>query len=392
MEEPKEQPPGEDLAARIEKTLADREQARRAQSLEETLPSSMEDTSRKTRNFSLLMLLVGVVVGAIIGAVLYFVMPGTGMLRELDNLQLEASAGLVDADRLLVSGEYDAARKAYMNVIAQDSKSPRPYNNLASLYAAEGNLDQAQILLNLALETDADYLTVYRNVGKVYAAMARDSYNKALQLEGAVQPLQLQLLGIQNPPLIAQESAAGTTRPLDAPGKAEPVTQAEAVTQAEPVTQAEAVTQAEPVTQVEAVTQAEAVTRAEPMDQPDSALAAQVATLSPQQFLLDWAKAWSDQNVEAYLAGYADDYVPDGNLAHDLWQEQRRQRLKAPTYIKVVLEPFESLGLQGETVKIQVVQAYESDRFRDRTRKLFVLRPQGQSWAIVEERSLGRVR
>ena len=43
-------------------------------------------------------------------------------------------------------------------------------------------------------------------------------------------------------------------------------------------------------------------------------------------------------------------------------------------------------------MQIEVSQAYQSDRFADRTRKLFDLQRNGEQWQILRERSLGRVR
>ena len=58
-----------------------------------------------------------------------------------------------------------------------------PYNNLAALYAAQGQLDQARAALEMAIRTNPNYAIAHENLGDVYARLASEAYNKALQLD-----------------------------------------------------------------------------------------------------------------------------------------------------------------------------------------------------------------
>lgn len=58
-----------------------------------------------------------------------------------------------------------------------------PYNNLAVLYAAQGQYDKARAALEMAIRTNPGYATAYENLGDVYARLAAQAYNKALQLD-----------------------------------------------------------------------------------------------------------------------------------------------------------------------------------------------------------------
>ncbi len=58
-----------------------------------------------------------------------------------------------------------------------------PYNNLAALYAAEGDYAQARAALEQALRANPSYATAYENLGDVYAALAAQSYGRALKLD-----------------------------------------------------------------------------------------------------------------------------------------------------------------------------------------------------------------
>jgi Flp pilus assembly protein TadD len=56
---------------------------------------------------------------------------------------------------------------------------PEPYNNLAVLHAARGQLDRARELLELAIRHDPDYFAAQENLGDVFARLAQRAYEKA---------------------------------------------------------------------------------------------------------------------------------------------------------------------------------------------------------------------
>ena len=60
---------------------------------------------------------------------------------------------------------------------------PEPYNNLAVLYAGQNQFDKARTALEMAIRTNPSYATAHENLGDVYARLASQAYNKALQLE-----------------------------------------------------------------------------------------------------------------------------------------------------------------------------------------------------------------
>jgi tetratricopeptide (TPR) repeat protein len=74
---------------------------------------------------------------------------------------------------------------------------PEPYNNLAVLYAAQNQFEQARVALDMAIRTHPSYATAHENLGDVYIQLASQSYSKALKLEPnktSVQP-KLALIG-----------------------------------------------------------------------------------------------------------------------------------------------------------------------------------------------------
>jgi Flp pilus assembly protein TadD len=60
---------------------------------------------------------------------------------------------------------------------------PEPYNNLAVLYAADNQFEQARVSLDMAIRTNPSYATAHENLGDVYLQLASQSYTKALKLE-----------------------------------------------------------------------------------------------------------------------------------------------------------------------------------------------------------------
>jgi hypothetical protein len=60
---------------------------------------------------------------------------------------------------------------------------PEPYNNLAVLYAADGQYDKARAALDMAMRTNPTYATALENLGDVYAKLASQAYDKALQID-----------------------------------------------------------------------------------------------------------------------------------------------------------------------------------------------------------------
>ena len=59
---------------------------------------------------------------------------------------------------------------------------PEPYNNLAVLYAGQSQFDKARAALDMAIRLNPSYATAHENLGDVYARLASQSYNRALQL------------------------------------------------------------------------------------------------------------------------------------------------------------------------------------------------------------------
>jgi len=77
----------------------------------------------------------------------------------------------------------DDAIKVFTGLTEDYPELPEPYNNLAVLYASQGNYDKAKSALELAIHTHPSYATAHENLGDIYAQLASRAYDRALQLD-----------------------------------------------------------------------------------------------------------------------------------------------------------------------------------------------------------------
>lgn len=336
----------------------------------------------------ILLAALGIAVGAAI--YLYLFQPQAVPQQADSESSPQLLNGLEVGSQQLQQGDVAGAEQTFSRLLEAYPMAPQPYNNLAALAASQGDLEQARMLLERAMATDTAYATVYRNLGMVYAEMARDSYGRALQLEHGHQAVELQVFGAR------QLLAMNTAEPADV----EPAVAGETgVANESPATEEVAVSaaEAEPVEPI--VPPAETVVAvSEPvlLEAIDEVPVEQVNSLpepeDAEQFMRRWAAAWSRQDVAAYLEFYAEEFVPSAGIGREVWASQRQDRLTRPQQILVELSDFVLLEQSGDKLQLELTQSYQSDRYRDVTRKRFDLVQVGTGWLITRERSLGRVR
>ena len=107
------------------------------------------------------------------------------------------------ADQYLAKNPRDPQMRFLKGLIQQDSAKtadalatfakltedypelPEPYNNLAVLYAAQGQLDKARLALETAIRANRNYAIAHENLGDIYARLAAQSYVQSQQLDAA---------------------------------------------------------------------------------------------------------------------------------------------------------------------------------------------------------------
>ncbi|MDT8420286.1 MAG: hypothetical protein RQ754_07630 [Desulfuromonadales bacterium] len=335
-----------------------------------------------------------IILGLLFSAGVYVGLSDNNQVQSRTSLPPALATELERGTQLFEQGQLAAAETLYRQLIEDYPVYPQGYNNLAALFALRGDLDKSRILLEQAMTTDSDYTTIYRNLGTIYAEMARDSYGRALQLEPVDLRAQLQILDQQgtaqlvsvekqtaDPPVIAQSTppAPGTSQqePVEAPSTAAP---AQAVTLPPAATES-----SQPETQVEPSPAAGTIAAVEP----DAVPVPQEE--EPQDFIRRWAAAWSAQDADAYFNFYASDYIPPNHKTRSGWEKKRKSRIIRPEFIKVNLDNIKIITRTEDHVELELIQKYRNNRFQDKTKKRFELERQADSWAITGERSLGNV-
>jgi tetratricopeptide (TPR) repeat protein len=117
---------------------------------------------------------------------------------QLDSLLAEGNAAAKQIGELMRQGKKDEAIKAFSDITQRFPALPEPYNNLAVLYADQGQFDKAKQALESAIKTHPSYATAHENLGDIYSKMASEAYGKALQLDTANARAQNKLLLIKD--------------------------------------------------------------------------------------------------------------------------------------------------------------------------------------------------
>jgi hypothetical protein len=265
---------------------------------------------------------------------------------------------------------------------------PEPFNNLAVLYAAQGDYEKARDALEAALATHPTYATAHENLGDIYAALAGAAYNRALQLDTANQGLRRKLALIND---LDSTSVAVPAAPAPAPT-------AVAAVPAEPSPEPSTAPQPTPAA-AEAVTPAPAASVAEtPVPaavEPEVETPAAVAPVEPslsdadksalQSAVDTWATAWSKQDLNAYFAAYDADFTPEGGLSRSAWETQRRARISAPNTISVQTTELSFSATAEDRASVSFRQNYASDNFKDSVVKVLDMKRSGSGWTILRE-------
>jgi tetratricopeptide (TPR) repeat protein len=96
---------------------------------------------------------------------------------------------------LILSGQHrtDEAIKVFSELTYDFPELPEPYNNLGVLYAARGEYEKARDALQRALQARPNFATALENLGDIYAQLASQSYERALQSDRNNQAVQKKL-------------------------------------------------------------------------------------------------------------------------------------------------------------------------------------------------------
>jgi len=262
---------------------------------------------------------------------------------------------------------------------------PEPYNNLAVLYASQGNYDKAKSALELAIHTHPSYATAHENLGDIYAQLASRAYDRALQLDKNNAAAQAKLAMVKD--LFSAQRTAGATKPAEPPTKT-----AAAAPKVEAPKPEPAPVKTEPPKPAEPpkVAEAKPAPKVEPKAEPKVATTAPAATGGDDKARVTaaiegWARAWSSKDVKGYLAAYAPEFEVPAGETRASWEKQRAERIERPKSIEVGVK-VQSLQVSGAEATATIRQAYKSDTLKNTTTKTLKLVRSGDRWLITQER------
>lgn len=306
----------------------------------------------------------------------------------------DAQARLAKGVLLAEQNKPDEAIAVFSKLTEDYKDLPEPYNNLAALYASQGQYEKARVALEKALRTNPSYQAAYQNLGDIYGKLASQAYDKALALETNATPPKANLLMLRSVSPVtpvtpvaaaalpaAKVASVPVTIPL--PPKPTP-TPAPAALPPAPVAApapvklaaAPAPKPAQPQPPAPIPTPAPTPT---PAPKPDTserdAVMAQVN---------GWAKAWAAQKVDAYLGYYSAQFEPPKGMSRKAWAEERRARIEGKGRIRVEVASPE-VSVNGNNAKVSFRQTYESDRLSARSRKTLLLVKSAGKWQIKQE-------
>ena len=244
---------------------------------------------------------------------------------------------------LTEQGNTKDAIDIFMRLTQDYPDLPEPYNNLAVIYAGQGQYDKARAALEQSIRTHPSYATAYENLGDVYAKLASQAYGKALQIDASN-------TGAQNKLSLVRELVGGPAHQTAAPPK-ESSKPAAVAAQQKPAPPA--------------------------ADMNADILKAVNA----------WAEAWSKKDADAYLAHYAKDFKTPGGEARANWEKSRRARIAAPKTIEVAIASSKVTVQGADQASVSFRQNYRSDVLKASSNKTLVLVKADNRWLIREEKS-----
>ena len=275
------------------------------------------------------------------------------------------------------AGRAPEAITAFTKLTEDFPELPEPFNNLAVLYAQQGQYDKARTALEMAIRTNPSYATAYENLGDVYAKLASQAYSKALQIDtrSAVAP-KLAMIRDLFPKERNQIASAAAPAPAAAPSPA-------------PTPAPVAVAKPAPAPAPVVVAQAPApVMKPAPVPAPAPvAVEAKVDNSSQarevESALKVWAAAWSAKDLDGYFAAYARDFT-GGGKGRKVWEQERRDRIASKHSIAVHLSDIK-VDVNGSKATVRFHQDYKADSLNISSGKRVELVRSGNNWLIAKE-------
>lgn len=282
--------------------------------------------------------------------------------RRLSAQANQATLLLMKGVLLVESERIEEAKKVFQDLIRIAPQLPQAYNNLAVLYARQGDLAKARTTLERAIKANPAYTVAHENLADIYARLAGEAYARSLDAYPGDR--------------VAQQSG-----PSDRTESRQPRSQADHAGSAQIAsisTAPKGVSTPEPP---------------EPTAMRGSATVASnpvAASVSRDEVLAAverWRQAWSARDMVSYFAAYVPGYAPAGQAGgHAAWVKQRTARIQGKSQIEVKLENITVLSLEDQEARVRFHQRYQAPGLKSSSHKELELRRSNGQWQISAER------
>ena len=282
----------------------------------------------------------------------------------------DAEARFVKGLILTDMGKSAEAIKLFTKMTEDFPELPEPYNNLAVLYAQQKQYDKARGALEMAIRTHPSYSIAHENLGDVYAKLASQAYDKALQNDSSNANTQTKLALIKElPSNSGKQNASQDVKPTVKPVAPIVIAKVEPEKAPPPALPAKTVEKTKTDN-----------TASKPQQKPSIGSEAQVVAA-----LQAWARAWSNKDVKAYLGFYASNFQTPKSMSRKQWESERAQRINKPGKLQVSVGDIK-VTIDGDKATARFRQQYSSSSLKTGANKTIVFIHAGGRWQILQER------
>lgn len=301
----------------------------------------------------------------------------------LANKPKDAQARFLKGLILTEQGNTSDAIKVFSALTEDYPELPEPYNNLAVLYASKGQYDKAKMALEMAIRTHPSYATAHENLGDIYAKMASQAYDRALQLDRSNTATQTKLAMIQD---LFAGNARGK-RPATVPMAAPAPAPAPAATPAQAPADAAVASKPEPAAAPAIAASAPVAAKPAPVEKSREPAPAASSPKDVLKAVNAWAAAWSSKDVRKYLSFYAADFkTPNGENRAE-WEAVREERINKPKSIQIVVHRPKVSFSDATHAVVEFRQSYRASHMRTASSKTLLMVKADGKWLIQEERA-----
>lgn len=262
------------------------------------------------------------------------------IVNELLNSDKE-NPQLLFIDGVLLSelGEIDNAINVFISLTKSHPALPEPYNNLAVLYAQNGNFDLARTALEKSIKTHPSYATAHINLGDLYTRMASESYNQALQIDKSNKNAKTKLSLIKK---------LFNFQPIDK----------------------------------NIILAQDAKKKNQSLNEVKN----EEGTINEKIFVMidDWKKAWMSQNFDKYIKHYSDNFKNSNGMDLEKWKQFRKPRILNKPSIYINLENIE-ISKNKNLFSVSFIQNYKSGNIDSTTKKTLLIELIDDQLKIVNE-------